>query len=325
MAGKDQVTVVGAGMMGPGIATFAALAGHPVAIVYRSPASADRAIDAVRRNLSQLIDGKLIDRVRADRAQSIVRMESNLERGLQGSFWVIESINEDLAAKQDLFKLVDEMTDPAVMLTSNTSGLCITDIAAKVKHPGRTATTHFWFPGHLVPLVEIVMGQKTEKTIADRLKSILLDWGKAPVIVKKDLPGQLANRILQAVIREATYIVESGLATAEDVDTAIKMGMGMRLPAWGPLEHIDAVGLDLALSVQSRVLPALFNDPGPTRRLKDLVDHGNLGYKTGSGFYDWKIKDMDSLSQTRDQLVMQTLRFFKKKGPGTDGHSEESS
>jgi 3-hydroxybutyryl-CoA dehydrogenase len=100
---------------------------------------------------------------------------------------------------------------------------------------------------------------------------------------------------------------------AEDVDTVIKMGMGIRLPAWGPLEHIDAVGLDLALSVQKRVLPALFNDPGPTRRLKDLVEKGNLGHKTGSGFYDWKVKDMDSLSQTRDQLVMQTLRFFKRE------------
>jgi 3-hydroxybutyryl-CoA dehydrogenase len=310
---KDQVTVVGAGMMGPGIATSAALAGHPVVIVYRSPASGDRALDAVRRNLAQLLDGKLIDRDQADRARESVRLESDLRRGLEGSFWVIESINEDLPAKQELFKEIDEMTDPTVMLTSNTSGLCITDIAAKVKHPGRAATTHFWFPGHLVPLVEIVMSQKTDPTIADRLKTILLDWDKAPVIVKKDLPGQLANRILQAVIREASYIVESGLATAEDVDTAIKMGMGIRLPAWGPLEHIDAVGLDLALSVQKRVLPALFNDPGPTRRLKDLVDNGNLGYKTGSGFYDWKVKDMDSLSQTRDQLVMQTLRFFKRE------------
>jgi 3-hydroxybutyryl-CoA dehydrogenase len=323
MAAKDQITVVGAGMMGPGIATCAALAGHPVALVYRSPASADRAISAVRRNLSQLIDGKLIDRARADRAQDVVRLEPDLAKGLAGSFWVIESINEDLPAKQALFKLIDEMTDPAVMLTSNTSGLCITDIAAKVNHPGRTATTHFWFPGHLVPLVEVVMGQKTEKTVAERLKAILIDWGKAPVIVKKDLPGQLANRILQAVIREATYIVESGLATAEDVDTAIKMGMGIRLPAWGPLEHIDAVGLDLALSVQNRVLPALFNDPGPTRRLKDLVDSGSLGYKTGSGFYDWKRKDMDSLSQTRDRFVMQTLRFFKDNAPAKGEPAEE--
>ena len=313
MAKNGQVTVVGAGMMGPGIATSAALAGHPVVIVHRSAASADRAIETVQRNISQLRDGRLIDRNQADRARESVRLEPDLKRGLEGSFWVIESINEDLSAKQDLFKLLDELTDTAVMLTSNTSGLCITDIAANVNYPGRTATTHFWFPGHLVPLVEIVMGQKTEATVADRLKTILLNWGKAPVIVKKDLPGQLANRILQAVIREATYIVESGLADAEDVDTAIKMGMGIRLPAWGPLEHIDAVGLDLALSVQNGVLPGLFNDPGPTRRLKELVESGHLGHKTGSGFYDWDAKNMDSLSQTRDRLVMQTLRFFKKE------------
>jgi 3-hydroxybutyryl-CoA dehydrogenase len=312
---KDQVTVVGAGMMGPGIATSAALAGHSVVIVHRSPASADRAQRTIRRSLSQLLDGKLIRRNQVDRALEAVRLESDLKRGLQGSFWIIESINENLSEKQKLFKLIDAIVDPSVMLTSNTSGLCITDIAANVKHPERTATTHFWFPGHLVPLVEIVMGPKTEKSIADRLKTLLLDWGKAPVIVKKDWPGQLANRILQAVIREAVYIVESGLATAEDVDTAIKMGMGIRLPAWGPLEHIDAVGLDLALSVQSRVLPALYNEPGPGRRLKDLVDQGNLGYKTGSGFYDWKIKDMDSLSQTRDRFVMQTLRFFGANDP----------
>ena len=315
MAKKDQVTVVGAGMMGPGIATSAALAGHSVVIVHRSSASADRAHCTIQRNLAQLLEGNLIDRNQVDRALEAVRIEPDLKRGLQGSFWIIESINEDLSEKQKLFKLIDQIADPSVMLTSNTSGLCITDIVSKIKHPERTATTHFWFPGHLVPLVEIVMGRKTEKNIADCLKTILLDWGKAPVIVKKDLPGQLANRILQAVIREATYIVESGLATAEDVDTAIKMGMGIRLPAWGPLEHIDAVGLDLALSVQKRVLPGLYNEPGPTGRFKDLVDNGNLGYKTGSGFYDWKVKNMESLSQTRDRFVMQALRFFHESEP----------
>jgi 3-hydroxybutyryl-CoA dehydrogenase len=315
MTDKDQITVVGAGMMGPGIAASAALAGHPVVIVYRSTASADRAIKNVQRNISQLLAGKLIDRPQAERAQQIVRMEPDLKGGLEGSFWVIETINEDLPAKQDLFALIDDLTDPGIMLTSNTSGLCITDIAAKVKHPGRTATTHFWFPGHLVPLVEIVIGQKTDKPIADRLKTILLDWGKAPVIVKKDIPGQLANRILQAIIREATYIVESGLASAEDVDTALKKGPGIRLPAWGPLEHIDAVGLDLALSVQNTVLPSLLNDPEPTRQFKDLVNTGNLGYKTRSGFYDWEKKDMEALAQTRDEFVMQTLRFFRKDRP----------
>jgi len=150
--------------------------------------------------------------------------------------------------------------------------------------------------------------------VAVRLHELLLGWNKAPVIIKKDLPGQLANRILQAVIREATNIVHMGLATPEDVDTAIKMGMAMRFPVWGPLEHIDAVGLDLVLSVQRDVLPGLNNDATPVDCLEDLVERGQLGYKTGNGFYDWHVKDMQALAALRDQFIIETLCTLKAIG-----------
>ncbi len=131
--------------------------------------------------------------------------------------------------------------------------------------------------------------------------------------MRKDLPGQLANRIFQAVIREALNIVEMGLASPEDVDTAIKMGMGIRFPVWGPLEHIDAVGLDLALSVQRDVLPGLNNNPEPPRLLQQMVDSGALGCKTGKGIYDWKAKDLGALTSRRDRFILEALRSLRRK------------
>jgi 3-hydroxybutyryl-CoA dehydrogenase len=215
--------------------------------------------------------------------------------------------------KQALFRDLDTLLPPDVILASNTSGLQITRIAQDMTHPERALTAHFWFPPHLVPLVEVVMSEHTDPAMAEKMREILLSWAKVPVLVRRDLPGQLANRILQAVIREAVYIVESGLASAEDVDTAIKMGMGIRFPAWGPLEHIDAVGLDLALSVQRNVLPGLRNAAEPGQHLMKLVADGTLGYKTGQGFYDWREKDMQQLVARRDRFIVEALRILRSK------------
>lgn len=308
MPNKNAVVIIGTGMMGPGLAACAALAGHPTVLIGRSIDKARQGVAAAKQNIAQLRENQLAAKNQANQAQQLLKPEIDISQSLENAFLVVEAITEDLASKQDLFKRLDELAPPDVIITSNTSGLRITDIAQYTKHPERTATTHFWFPGHLVPLVEVVMGDKTDEAVAVKLYELLLGWKKAPVIVKKDLPGQLANRILQAVIREATNIVAMGLATPEDVDTAIKMGMAMRFPVWGPLEHIDAVGLDLVLSVQHDVLPGLNNDAQPVQYLEDLVKRQQLGYKTGKGFYDWQVKDMQALAARRDRFIIETLR-----------------
>jgi 3-hydroxybutyryl-CoA dehydrogenase len=311
LANKNTVTIMGAGLMGPGIAACSALAGHPTVLTDLTTGVALAGVDKARQNIAQLLESQLINREQASLAGQLLSADTDFRRSLENTFLIIEAVTEKLSLKQDLFKMLDALAPPDVMITSNTSGLRITDITCYTQHPERTATTHFWFPGHLVPLVEVVMGDKTDEAVAVRLRDLLLGWNKAPVIVRKDLPGQLANRILQAVIREAVNIVQMGLATPEDVDTAIKMGMGIRFPAWGPLEHIDAVGLDLALSVQCDVLPGLNNDAKPAQHLQDLVAQGHLGYKTGSGLYDWQVKDMPALAARRDRFIVEALRTLK--------------
>jgi len=305
---RTNVAIVGAGMMGPGIAARSVLAGHPTVLIARTEHAAARGGARARQNITQLLESGLIEDGEADRAEGLLTTETDVTRGAADAFLVIETINEDLALKQALFQELDELLPPDVMITSNTSGLRITDIARHTRYPQRTATTHFWFPAHLVPLVEVVMGDQTDEAVAFRLHELLLRWKKTPVIVRKDLPGQLGNRILQAIIREAVNIVAIGLATPQDVDTAIKMGMALRFPAWGPLEHVDAVGLDLAVAVQRAVLPSLNNEEEPAPYLADLVSAGHLGYKTGSGFYDWEVKDMQALAARRDRFIVEALR-----------------
>lgn len=310
---RESIVVVGSGMMGSGIAAICSLANEPVILVDTGIGGAEtgrlKALEAIRER----VENGLSSSFSAERARAQLSACASLEEALAGARLVVEAISENLAAKQALFQEMDRLLPDEVPIASNTSGLRITEIAALMKHPERALTTHFWFPAHLVPLVEVVMGDRTREDIAVSVRDRLALWGKAPVLVRRDLPGQLANRILQAVIREAVSIVEMGLASPEDVDTAVKMGMGIRFPAWGPLEHIDAVGLDLALSVQNSVLPGIAGSRTAGPRLTELVERGELGYKTGRGFYDWSQKNMADLARRRNEFIIHALKKISRQ------------
>lgn len=307
---RDTVVVVGSGLMGSGIACRAALAGNPVIMVDTELSRAEHGREKACQCVDELQKGQLCSTEEAEAAKTRLSCGAQLETALEHARMVIEAIYEDLEAKQKIFESMDALLPPEVPLLSNTSGLRITDIAARVRHPERTLTTHFWYPGHLVPLVEVVMGEHSSLQMAEDIQNELNQWGKAAVLVRRDEPGQLANRILQAVLRESIAIVASGLATAEDVDTAVKMGMGIRFPAWGPLEHTDAVGLELVRSTQTTVLPSIDNYPGPNPILDAKIKQGELGYKAGKGFHDWSRKDMKALEAKRDRFIIQALQIL---------------
>lgn len=306
----SKVVVVGAGMMGSGIGAMSALAGNHTILVDET----DKKAEAGKDKAYSCIDERMVNGLSADeagkKAKELLQISSSLEESIRGADMIIEAIYENLEAKQELFCKLDMLLPKHVPILSNTSGMRITDIAAKAEcHPERTMTAHFWLPAHLVPLVEVVMWEKTDETMAAYMIEILKAWGKAPVLVRKDLPGQLANRILQAIIREATNIVDMGLASAEDVDTAVKMGMGIRFPAWGPLEHIDAIGLDLALSVQDTVLAGL-NSGTENEVLRRMVEEGKNGDKGENhiGFYDWNKRSMEAQMEKRNQFIIHALQ-----------------
>jgi 3-hydroxybutyryl-CoA dehydrogenase len=299
--------------MGSGIAARSSLAKNKTILVNPNIAHAEEGLIRAKIHIKELEDNKLATADAAAEAINLLSCSDNLEHSLPSARLVVEAIVENLSQKQELFYRLDQMLPAEVPIVSNTSGLRITDIAANMINPERAVTGHFWFPAHIVPLVEVVAGDRSGMEVVRNVFNEFKNWGKEPVLVKKDLPGQLANRILQAIIREAVNIVAMDLASPEDVDRAVKMGMGIRFPVWGPLEHIDAVGLDLCTSVQDTVLPEISNSREAHEYIRRLVEKRELGYKTGKGIYDWSVKDMQALQAARNEFIIYALKKLQSR------------
>lgn len=303
----SSVVVIGTGQMGPGIALVINLAGWPVTLIGISPEEIARGVHGYQAALNFLVEHDAVTPAEAALAQARLKTSLSIEDARFADL-VIEAIIEHLPTKQALFQQLDAVCPVDTIIASNTSGLRISDIAARMEcNPERAVTTHFWNPGHLMPLVEVIQGDKTSDATVQTTYEFLKRCGKKPVIGRKDLPGQICNRLFQAVIREAIYLVQEEIATPEDVETAIKAGMGLRFPVYGPLEHLDAVGLDLAIAVQSSVLPSLCNATEPGDLLQQYVSQGKLGAKTGMGFYDWQERSVDELRLSRDLFLVERM------------------
>ena len=306
--------MLGTGQMGPGIAATLALGGVPVTIVGRTLDSARHGLRMARKAILSLEENGIIAAERSNWALEHLDESTEQDKAVAASDLVIESTPEDMAFKQELFCRMDEIAKPDAVLASNTSGLSITAIAATVRNrPERVLTAHFWNPPHLMPLVEIVRGEKTDPAVAIRLRDLLRSCGKVPVLVKKDRPGQLGNRLQSALMREAIYIVQEGIADVADVDLAARTGFGLRLPAYGIFEHIDNAGLPLVYSVVDYVSKDLCNESGAPAILREKIDAGKTGAQNGAGFYDWEVRDVRAMRERRDAFL---LDFLKRYNPG---------
>jgi 3-hydroxybutyryl-CoA dehydrogenase len=308
-----RAAVIGTGMMGPGIALTLALGGLRTTILSRHRESAARGLEKARAQARLLAENELLDGPRARHAAGLLSASTAFDEMVAGADLVVESGPEDMAFKQEIFARLDAVADPEALLASNTSGLSITAVAARCSRPERVLATHFWNPAHLMPLVEIVKGAHTSDQAVEAVHRLLTACGKSPVMVRQDRPGQIGNRLQQALVREAAYIVGEGIATAADVDAVARNGFGLRMPAYGILEHQDMVGLTMGLGIVDYVARDLYNEPRAPEYYRELVRAGEVGVTAGKGFYDWSGRSAAEVSARRDEFLIEVLRSRRRK------------
>jgi 3-hydroxybutyryl-CoA dehydrogenase len=284
---KARIAVIGAGLMGHGIAQVFALAGHDVSIQDSVAVNLDSAKARILANLRELGDDPS--------AVGRVRPTADLATAVRDVDYVVEAVLEDLPLKRKLFVEIEQHVRPQTILASNTSVIPITKIMEGLRDRSRALGTHWWNPPYLVPLVEVIGTQWTSQAAIDWTIGLHKAAGKMPVHVKKDVPGFVGNRLQHALWREAIALVEHGICDAETVDTVIKSSFGRRLAVLGPLENADLVGTDLTLAIHNTVLPDIERRPGPSPYLEALVAAGRLGFKSGEGFRKWSADEQAAL------------------------------
>ncbi len=298
---KAKIAVVGAGLMGHGIAQVFALAGHDVTITDTIVQNLDSAKSRITANLRDLGDDE----------SAVERVEPcfDLADAMRNADYVVEAVSENLPLKQKLFAEIEQHVRPDTILASNTSVIPITAIMQGLQKRERALGTHWWNPPFLVPLVEVIETQWTSSAAVAWTMELHRAAGKKPAHVKKDVPGFIGNRLQHALWREAISLVENGICDAETVDAVIKASFGRRIAVLGPLENADFVGTDLTLAIHETVLPAIDGRPGPSPYLRKLVDERKLGFKSGEGFRKWSAEEQAALrakvfahlKATRDQ------------------------
>jgi 3-hydroxybutyryl-CoA dehydrogenase len=298
--GVDQIkriAIIGAGLMGHGYAQEFALAGYPVQLQSRSEESVQRAMTNIRRNLKLLIRMRVITPQQAEEAPTKIQTTTGLKDAVEDADLVIESVYEDLALKQRIFKELDAVCPEHTILVSGTSTLPLSALQAVTHRPDRVLLANYSNPPYMVPLVEMMRNERTSDDTVTTVYDLLTKIGKRPVIIQKEIPGFIANRLQGALLREALWLVQKGFVTPHDVDTIMKTSIGRRWSVAGPFEVFDVAGWDLVLAVASWLLPYLESSPEVPQIVKEKVERGELGVKTGKGFYEWTPASADALRQ----------------------------
>ena len=307
VAAAGHAVVVGFGLMGCDIAAIFLAGGWRVTAVEPDRAAWPARLDRVGSSLEQL-------GAEARRAEMLDLVASLSDVGFGDADVVVEAVPERLDLKRAVFAELDRLVPPGVPVASNASGFRITDIAEGCETRGRMVNLHFFLPAHLVPGVEVVQGEHTDPAACDRLAEIMSGLGRQVVRVARDVPGFLANRIQHALMREAFHVIDSGLASAEDVDRAVRFCFGFRYVAAGPIMQKELAGLETQLAAAATIYPSLHNGTEPSPTLARLVAEGRLGPKTGRGFWEWTEESAARERARYERALLAAAKVLRDEG-----------
>lgn len=294
----QNIAVIGAGLMGHGIALDFALSGYDVNLYSRTEDSLQRGLAMLHESIRRLIEIGVLAEDESKDVLGRVRLSSILKESVTRSDLVIESVYEDVELKRSIFRELGQITPPEAILASNTSSIMPSEFASDSERPERILVAHYANPPFLIPTVELVRTRYTSDETVSKISDFYEGLGKRPIIAQKEVPGFILNRLQAALFREALWLVENGVATAQDVDFGIKNSIGRRWAVAGVFEVLELAGLDLASEIGRLLFPHLSAEKELPRVLEEKLISGEVGAKSGKGFYEWTPKSVEEL-QTR--------------------------
>jgi 3-hydroxybutyryl-CoA dehydrogenase len=310
----DRVAVIGAGIMGIGIAQNFAQAGLQVHLADISREVLDKALLQIKANLAQFQEFGLLKEEAVlilGRIKPVSR--DGLKQPLAESQYIVEVIPELLAEKRKLYAEI-EAFNPEGIISSNTGSFTIIELAQGMKNPARLIGVHYFNPAHIIPAVEIHRGPATSDETLETTRLLMLKAGKQPVMVRKEVSGFIVNRLTGVLTREINYMLDEGIVTPEDLDIAVKGSIGFRMSCLGPMETEDMIGLDTSMRVSQRLWKELSNATGPSPQFVAKVKAGELGIKAGKGWYDYRGKSTAQVLEENNRKLLSQLAMYNKRG-----------
>ena len=309
----QKILIVGTGTMGEGIAQTFAQNGLNVRLVARREEPLTRALGQLRQNIKQFIEFGLINET-VDQVMARIEgmVTTDMSKAVEGCTYCVETIQEKLDLKRELLAAL-QAADPELMIGSNTGSMTMDTLAEGLPRPDKLIGIHYFNPAHIIPLVEIHRGSACSDATYEETKRLMEASGKRTALVRKEMPGFIVNRVMGAITREIHFILDEGICTPEDLNTAIKSSTGFRFACLGPMEVDDMIGLDISATVSGRVFPGLSNATGPSRLLVEKVERGELGIKSGKGWYDYSGRTREEVLEEKNRALLPQLKLFLER------------
>ena len=309
-ATAEKILVVGTGTMGEGIAQTFAQHGMNVRLVARREEPLARALGQIKQNVQQFIEFGLITE---PAEQVLARIEgmvtTDMAQAVEGCTYCVETIQEKLDLKQPLLAAI-QAANPELIIGSNTGSMTMDTLAEGLPRPDKLIGIHYFNPAHIIPLVEVHRGTACSDETYQETERLMAASGKKTALVRKEMPGFIVNRVMGAITREIAFILDEGICTPEDLNTAIKSSTGFRFACLGPMEVDDMIGLDICATVSGRVFPGLSNATGPSRMVVEKVEKGELGIKSGKGWFDYAGRTREEVLEEKNRALLPQLKMF---------------